>query len=101
MTEYNTLAEIQRNCNKIWDSNSLLSIVMPQGLVKLPHPSEKFTIESNGVHYLVNDNGFQSLYKVRNNILNQKAEHEKANNIPAGNVTTGLQAESPELHKQV
>lgn len=67
MTQYNSLAEIQRCCRKVWDSTDgprFLDVPIEQW-TEIPHPTEDFHILTDGAgKYLVRDGDMQTLYEV-------------------------------------
>lgn len=73
--QYNTLAEIQRNCLVVGtDNETILAAIQNCQLERLAHPTENFSIDSDGKYYLVNDAGQMKLYRVRNPINSPKTQ---------------------------
>lgn len=75
---YNTLAEIQRTCNKVettmvfmWDGakKDMACIKTNEGIMevkRVDHPTKDFYIFSDGTWYLVISESKGTLYKLRN-----------------------------------
>ncbi len=65
MKTLSSLAEIQRLCTLEWVNDSGVLVKTPKEATELDHPTEDFTIHTDGTYYLVRDKQKQTLYKVR------------------------------------